>query len=302
MKLSPIALIFSLLVAITAPVLAQEVREAKAAEDSEEKAKWDVSQPSYSVEPTAATIDVTEGTWMSLDVSPDGKSIVFDLLGDIYRIPFTGGEAESLLSGHAWEMQPRFSPDGSAIAFTSDRAGGENIWTMNLESRDLHQVTFEEFRLLNNPSWSPEGDYLAARKHFTTSRSLGVGEIWIYHTRGKKGDEGVPVVERPDPTFQKELGEPMYAPTGEAIYYSQNSTPGNTFIYHQDSNREVFQIRKIDVETGETTTVVGGPGGAVRPTPSPDGKFIAYVKRVRALSRLFVMELASALRQDAKHL
>jgi len=154
-------------------------------------------------------------------------------------------------------------------------------------------VTFEDFRLLNNPTWSTEGEYIAARKHFTTSRSLGAGEIWIYHARGEKGSQGVPVVERPDPAFQKELGEPMYAPSGQAIYYTQNSTPGNTFIYHQDSNQEVFQIKKLDVETGEISKVVGGPGGAVRPTPSPDGKFIAYVKRVRALSRLFIMELES---------
>ncbi|MCZ6855385.1 MAG: amidohydrolase family protein [Gammaproteobacteria bacterium] len=287
MKLLPLALIF-LSSAINPVVSAAQPETSEEAEN-----KWDVSHPGYSVEATIATIDVSEGTWMSLDVAPDGNSIVFDLLGDIYRIPFAGGKAESLLSGHAWEMQPRFSPDGGAIAFTSDRAGGENIWIMNLENRDLHQVTFEDFRLLNNPSWSPDGDYLAARKHFTTSRSLGVGEIWIYHTRGEKGSKGVPVVERPDPTFQKELGEPMYAPTGDVIYYSQNSTPGNTFIYHQNSNQEIFQIKKVDLKTGETSKVVGGPGGAVRPTPSPDGKTIAYVKRVRALSRLFIMDLTS---------
>lgn len=284
MKLRSIRLVVSFLLATTSLVFAQEAHDTD---------MWDVNHPGYSVEPANATIDVTEGTWMSLDVSPDGETIVFDLLGDIYRIPFAGGKAESLLGGHAWEIQPRFSPDGSSIAFTSDRAGGDNIWIMNLQSRDLHQVTFEDFRLLNNPSWSPDGDYIAARKHFTTSRSLGTGEIWIYHARGEKEREGVPVIERPDPKFQKELGEPMYAPTGDAIYYTRNSTPGNTFIYHQDSNEEVFQIRKVDLATGETSKVIGGPGGAVRPTPSPDGKYIAYVKRVRALSRLFIMELAS---------
>ena len=214
MKLPAIALSVISLVVITAPVCFSNEEENA----EEAKVKWDVSQPGYSVEPTTATIDVTEGTWMSLDVAPDGKSIVFDLLGDIYRIPFEGGKAESILSGHAWDKQPRFSPDGHTIAFTSDRAGGENIWTMNLEGRDMHQVTFETFRLLNNPTWSPEGDYLAARKHFTTSRSLGAGEIRIYHARGNKENKGVPVVERPDPTFQKELGEPMYAPTGDVIY------------------------------------------------------------------------------------
>src|SRR5688572_25311266 len=53
-----------------------------------------------------------EGTWMSLDVSPDGKTIAFDLLGDIYTLPIAGGEATRVIGGMSFESQPRFSPDG----------------------------------------------------------------------------------------------------------------------------------------------------------------------------------------------
>lgn len=254
---------------------------------------WDPVNPPFSSAAYDASIDVDEGTWMSLDVSPDGESIVFDLLGDIYSLPMTGGEATNLTSGFAWDMQPRFNPDGSKIAFTSDRSGGDNIWVQELDSGEARQITFEDFRLLNNPSWSPNGQYLAARKHFTTSRSLGTGEIWMYHLNGGAGQQGQQVVARPNPSFQKELGEPMFTPDGTGIYYSQNTTAGNTFIYHQDSNTELFQIRKVDLATGDINTVAGGPGGAVRPTPSPDGLSLAYVKRVRAQSRLFLMDLAT---------
>ncbi|WP_116364298.1 amidohydrolase family protein [Parahaliea mediterranea] len=254
---------------------------------------WDVNQPAYSVKPTRASLDVSEGTWMSLDVSPDGKQIVFDLMGDLYLLPMGGGEAKSLTSGHAWDMQPRFSPDGRFVAFTSDRAGGDNIWTLELATGQFHQVTFEDFRLMNNPSWSPDGRYIAARKHFTTSRSLGTGEVWLYRSDGGEGQSGQLVVERPSETFQKEQGEPMFSADGTGIYYTLNTTPGNTFIYHQDSNTELFQIRRVDLGTGDVTTVADGPGGAVRPTPSPDGKQLAFVKRVRAESRLFVKDLAS---------
>ena len=72
----------------------------------------------------------TEGTWMSLDVSPDGSEVVFDLLGDLYTVPIEGGEATALTEGLAWDMQPVYSPDGSRIAFTSDRGGGDNLWVM----------------------------------------------------------------------------------------------------------------------------------------------------------------------------
>ena len=108
---------------------------------------------------------------MSVDVSPDGQTIAFDLLGDIYTLPIGGGEARSINSGHAWSMQPRFSPDGSEIAFTSDAGGGDNIWIMNADGSDARQLTKEDFRMLNNASWSPDGEFIAAKKHFTTARS-----------------------------------------------------------------------------------------------------------------------------------
>jgi imidazolonepropionase-like amidohydrolase/Tol biopolymer transport system component len=254
---------------------------------------WDVNNPNYSVSASRVEIDVAEGTWMNLDVSPDGQTIVFDFLGDIYRLPIEGGDAVNLTSSHAWDIQPRFSPDGSALAFTSDRAGGDNIWTMNLSSGDYHQVTYETFRLLNNPTWSLDGKFIAARKHFTTSRSLGTGEIWLYYANAADKQAGQQLVERPSEAFQKELGEPMFTADGKGLYFVQNVTPGNTFIYHQDSNTELFQIREVDLADNSIAKVVGGPGGAVRPTPSPDGTKLAYVKRVRAKSRLFVMDLAS---------
>ena len=250
--------------------------------------KWDVMNPPG--EKHEIDIKVTEGTWMSLDVSPDGKTIAFDMLGDIYTMPITGGTATNIASGMAWEIQPRFSPDGTRIAFTSDRAGGDNIWTMDIDGENKEQVTKESFRLLNNPTWSPDGQFIAARKHFTTSRSLGVGEIWLYH---KTGGSGVQLVKKPSEAHQKELGEPMFSPDGDYIYYSQNITPGPIFEYAQDSNTELFQIKRYEMETGEIHTSAGGAGGAVRPAPSPDGKYLAYVKRVRAASKLFIKDLES---------
>ncbi|HVM22628.1 MAG TPA: amidohydrolase, partial [Sphingomicrobium sp.] len=90
--------------------------------------KWDVSAPRGPGR--QVPIDTSSGTWMTVDVSPDGREIVFDLLGDIYVMPISGGQARPLTSGHAWDMQPRFSPSGTEIAFTSDRGGGDNIWIM----------------------------------------------------------------------------------------------------------------------------------------------------------------------------
>ena len=93
-------------------------------------------EPARTVEFTA-----TEGSWMSVDVSPDGRTLVFDLLGDLYTMPVTGGRATALTQGMAFDAQPRFSPDGRRIVFTSDRNGGEGVWILSLDLKDTVQVT-----------------------------------------------------------------------------------------------------------------------------------------------------------------
>ena len=251
--------------------------------------KWDVNAPTGLVTRTVP-IKVDNGTWMNVDVSRDGRMIAFDLLGDIYTMGIAGGTPTKIAEGLAYEQQPRFSPDGKRIAFVSDRGGGDNIWLMNGDGSDKRQLTKEDFRLLNQPSWSPDGRFIIAKKHFTTGRSLGTGEVWLYHV---SGGGGVQLVKRASEALQKELGEPIYAPDGHGLYYTRNITPGPIFEYAQNSNTDLFNIERYDLDTGEVTTVVSGVGGSVRPTPSPDGKSIAFVRRERARSKLYVKDLAS---------
>ena len=252
-----------------------------------DKPKWDVNHPPG---PKATVpIDTRTGTWMSVDVSPDGQRLVFDLLGDLYTLPIGGGEATPLTHSIAWEMQARWSPDGKRIAFISDAGGGDNVWVMNADGSDAKAVTKEDFRLLYTPTWSPDGQYIAARKHFTGSRSLGSGEIWLYHASGS--GKGVQLNEKPN--WQKDLGEPAFSPDGRYVYYSQDTTRGTQFEYNKDSNKEIFDIQRIDLHDGSIEPFVTGQGGAVRPVPSPDGRQLAFVRRVRNQSTLFLKDLAT---------
>lgn len=269
---------------IATPLAAAPAKKEAKAED-----KWSVEAPKGAVL-KQVPISTDEGTWMDVDVSPDGTTIAFTLLGDIYTMPIAGGTPKRISEGLAWDVQPRFSPDGTRIAFTSDRGGGDNIWVMNTDGSDKRQVTKEDFRLLNQPAWSPDGRFIAAKKHFTTERSAGTGEIWLYHV---SGGGGVQVVERANERLQKELGEPVFAPDGSAIYYTRNTTGGNVFEYAQDSNAGIFAIERHDLATGEVTTAVSGYGGAVRPAPSPDGKQLAFVRRDKDQTQLWVKDLAS---------
>ena len=272
----------------TAPPAAPLVAAAKT-EKVDKPPKWDVNAPTGLVTRTVP-INVDNGTWMNVDVSHDGRLIAFDLLGDIYVMPLSGGTPTRIAEGLAYEHQPRFSPDGKRIAFVSDRGGGDNVWIMNVDGSDKRQLTKEDFRLLNQPTWSPDGRFIVAKKHFTTGRSLGTGEVWLYHV---SGGSGVQLVKRASEVVQKELGEPIYAPDGKHIYYTRNVSPGPIFEYAQNSRTDLFNIERYDIDTGEVSTAVSGVGGSVRPTPSPDGKAIGFVRRVHNRSTLWVKDLAS---------
>ncbi len=247
--------------------------------------EWDVNNPDLG-ETTELTFTTDEGTWMNLDVSPNGQKIVFDLLGDIYIMPVEGGKAELLRGGHAYEVQPRFSPDGLHISFTSDAGGGDNIWVMDVDGENARQVTDESFRLLNNAVWTPDGEYIIAKKHFSSTRSLGAGEIWMYH---KTGGKGIQLVEKPN--AQQDIGEPWVSPDGRYVYYSQDVYPGGYFQYNKDPNSQIYAIKRYDREEGDIETVTGGNGGAVRSQISPDGETLAFVRRVRTKSVLFLRDL-----------
>jgi imidazolonepropionase-like amidohydrolase/Tol biopolymer transport system component len=270
--------IFSILLLVL-PVVICLAQETK-------KKEWDVNDPPGEWGWKEARFTVDEGTWMNLDVSPDGSMIAFDMLGDIYTMPITGGKAKAIRSGLAWEVQPRFSPDGKRLLFTSDAGGGDNIWVMDTDGSDAKQVTKEDFRLLNNPEWMPDGQYFVARKHFTSSRSLGAGEMWLYHING---GSGLQMTERKND--QQDVNEPSVSPDGRYVYFSEDMYPGGAFEYNKDPNSQIFVIKRYDRQEGKEETVIGGAGGACRPQISRDGQKLAYIRRVRTETVLFVHDL-----------
>ena len=126
------------------------------------------------------TLDFTtdEGTWISLDLSPDGETIVFELLGDLYTLPVTGGDATRITGGQAYDMQPRYSPDGSMLVFVSDRDGSENIWVSSADGSGARQLTDTERESYMSPVWAPDGEYVVANKGT---------QLWLYHRDGGSG-------------------------------------------------------------------------------------------------------------------
>jgi len=272
-------LLFAIIFSFSISVFAQK-------KDEKKKTKWDVNNPHKDWKYKSFNLKTDEGTWMNLDVSPDGKTIVFDLLGDIYTMPITGGKAKILRAGLAYEVQPRFSPNGKYISFTSDAEGGNNIWVMTADGKNAKSITKEKYRLLNNAVWTPDGKSLIARKHYTSQRSVGAGEMWQYPF---SGSAGLQLTKRKND--QQDVNDPSVSPDGKYLYYSEDMYPGGFFQYNKNPNTQIYVINRYDFKTGKTQRITGGPGGAARPVVSKDGKLLAFVKRVRTQSVLYIHNL-----------
>ncbi|MFI5077341.1 MAG: TolB family protein, partial [Vicinamibacteria bacterium] len=223
------SLLVAIAVAAASPLAQQPTPTPAAAKPDDKKEEEKPKEPKWDVTagfgPTSTVaFDTSEGTWMNVDVSPDGARVVFDVLGDLYVMPIGGSTAAApatrLTTGPAFDMQPRFSPDGKRIAFTSDRGGLFNIWVMDADGRNPTAVSREEKWWVNSPTWAPDGDFIFARKHFVSTRSLGAGEVWMFH---RSGADGVQVTEKV--SFQKDAGEPALSPDGKFLYYSKDVTP-----------------------------------------------------------------------------
>ena len=209
----------------------------------------------------------TKGSWMSLDVSPDGKTIVFDMLGDLYTLPIEGGKATPLLTGMAMENQPRFSPDGRKVAFISDRSGSDNVWLLSLDGRDTTQLTKSPATantLYISPEWTPDGKYVIASRTAPQSAS----KLWIYHV---DGGTGVALTREPNPV---KMTSPTVSRDGRYIWYATR-----TGDWQYNAVGPQYQLAVYDRETGTSTQMSQRYGSAFRPRLSHDGKWLAYGTR-----------------------
>jgi Tol biopolymer transport system component/imidazolonepropionase-like amidohydrolase len=225
-----------------------------------------------------------EGTWMNLDVSPDGQWVVFDLLGDLYRVPLAGGQAERLTSGRAFDHQPRYSPDGTTIVFVSDRSGKDNLWLVNADGSGPRPLTTLDDSFPTAPAWMPDGNYVVAKRHVRSTRSIGGGEIWLFHV-----PSGAAAKLKDRTSFTSDQNEPFPSRDGRWVYFSW-TTP---FDYNKNPHAGIFQISRVDRQSGEVEPVTTAPGGAIRPTVSPDGNTLAFLRRVGLETVLVLRDLAS---------
>ena len=229
-----------------------------------------------------------EGTWIPLDLSRDGKTILFELLGDLYTVPFEGGDAVAITSGMAFDSQPSYSPDGFHIAFVSDRDGAENVWIANADGSEPKQVSREHQSLFVSPSWTPDGEYVFVTRSPQSSsvwdRSY---EIWMYHI---KGGSGIRITRSKSREDTHALGA-VASPDGRYLYYAKRT--GMPFVHGEGASFPFCQIVRRDLTTGDEDAITEAPGSALRPVLSPDGAQLVYGTRYEAKTGLRIRDLAT---------
>ena len=221
-----------------------------------------------------------EGTWISLDVMPDGERIIFELLGDLYMLPLEGGTANRITEGMAYDSQPRVSPDGQWIAFISDRDGNDNLWIVRTDGSEPRKLSSEQQSALASPSWTPDSQYVVATRRVRRS------DLRMYHVDGgsgisldSDGGGGPHTSGRDGPTY---LGA-VVSPEGRYVYVAQSTETGRSF--------PLWQIARLDLRSGDVDVITQAEGSAARPVLSPDGTQLVYATRYETRTGLRLRDL-----------
>src|SRR5258708_31268749 len=206
---------------------------------------------------------VDEGTWLSLAVSPDGKSILFDMVGDLYTLPIQGGQAKRITSGLPFDSQPVFSPDGKTIAFTSDRDGADNLWIANADGSDPKQLSKDKQGDFISPAWTPDGEYVLVSRN---PEGIGTHEIWMYNIHGGSGVQVTKSSPTPTTTPQQRLNfmGAIASPDGKYFYFARRT---GGFSYNV--TLPLFQILRPAPVTLGQNDITSLPRRPTPPAPSP---------------------------------
>jgi Tol biopolymer transport system component len=231
--------------------------------------------------------DEHEATWASLDVSPDGQTIIFELLGDLYQLPIHGGEARCIVCGLPFDSQPTYSPDGSSIAFISDRSGNDNLWIAQADGSHPRPLsTLTDNSVFISPAWSSDGKSVYVSRF---NPDINAFQLFRFSLDGSPSEQltfAKATPTTPKPYRYNALGAAP-SPDGRYLYYEAKTGLG----FDDDNAFPLWHIVRRDLRTNQEDTVVTNVGSAFRPALSPDGKLLVYATRFHGQTGLRLRNL-----------
>jgi len=250
-----------------------------------------LSPPVIDAQTREIAFSVDEGTWLSLDVSPAGDQLVFELLGDIYGLPVAGGEATPVLTGTAFQSQPRYSPDGTWVAYVSDESGADNLWIARSDGSDARRISDRTGSTFISPEWSADGETLFAT--VVTGAFERVAELWAFDvtvgsgTRlvGNGNGPSAPLVSSPAPG---PYGASV-APDGSIYYTSVTPRP------YGSRSGATSAVMRYDPALERSVPVPLQGAQAMKPRVSPDGETLVYAAMRDGRTGLKARELSTGI-------
>ena len=232
--------------------------------------------------------DTTEGTNTSVDTSPDGNWLVFDLLGNIYRVAASGGAAELLTrdGGQSVNYHPRYSPDGATLAYISDRSGENNLWLMDADGSRPRPLVLDLQTRFAQPTWTPDGKSIVVQRIYGVpgeGMERRILHLWIYAADSGRGRELTGALD-------SQTSWPSVSPDGRFLYYD-NSNMGS-------EEYSAYHLERLDLRSGEIQTLTAPqttfrpptfrvyrmpefqPADSFAPEASPDGRYLAFARRI----------------------
>jgi Tol biopolymer transport system component len=233
--------------------------------------------------PARRTVEVStdEGSWMSVDVSADGKTVIFDLLGRLYSVPIDGGQAQPVgPQDEGWDLCPRFSPDGSRVAFLSNREGFTDLWIMDWKTRQSRRLSEKELWSLKehekhgvsrygfacSPHWLSDGSTLAA---IPSTRSDRFTAFFLAEGEGAHKRLELAPIE----------GSGFTVPTAIVpLHEAERAAAAITTHLATGSRRDLFWLHLDDGKLNPLRDQMAR-GFAFNPELSRSGRFLAYILR-----------------------
>lgn len=243
-------------------------------------------------EPLAAqrpvSFTATEGTWIALDVAPDGRTIAFELLGDLYAMPISGGSAAPLATGAPFQSQPRYSPDGTRLAFISDASGSDNVWVAAADGSGARALTSLRRALVLSPAWSADG-----RSIYATIIESRTASLWRFEVATGVGTKVIGNVNGPPAPLVSSPAPGPYsahaAADGRSVYFTiVTPRPYGSRLGASAS------ILRHDVATGRDEPVLVDESIAMAPVVTRDGRLLVYAAQSRGRTGLRVRDLQTS--------